>query len=104
MVAKKGKAKQEKIDFKHNLKVYFGFLKNYKLLIFGLVAMIAAIEVGYLINKFLFKLIVDKGAEFTANALPASDFIRMLITIAVIFGIIVLALSAGKWLRVQFVN
>jgi len=73
------------IHFKKNLKEYWSFISKYKwiallLLFFGLL-----IELMRVVDKFLFKIIIDKGTEFTEGNLLRPEYIQILLVIAAIF-------------------
>jgi ATP-binding cassette subfamily B protein len=74
-----------KIDTRYNLSVYWSFLKKYKfqwiiLLIFGFI-----VSATYILEKFLFKVIIDRGTEFAAGSLAREAFIGVLLIIVIVF-------------------
>ena len=93
------KNNKEKINFKYNLSVYWGFLKKYKQLFFSLLFVTLLVEALLVADKFLFKVIIDDGSEFLAGNLSQGIFIKTLIIIVVIFLSIVLARTFMKWLN-----
>ncbi|MBU0467398.1 MAG: hypothetical protein KKF39_07095, partial [Nanoarchaeota archaeon] len=97
-MAKNKKKNSEKIDYKYNLSEYWSFLKKYKLL-FGTILIISFLsEAGGVVDKFLFKIIIDKGNEFLAGTLLRNLFVEILIYIAVAFLVIKLAKNIFDWL------
>jgi len=96
--------KKEKIDFKYNLKVYFGFLKKYKLVFIVLLVMSLVLEALGLVNNYLFKALVDNGADFASHKLNYADFIHILIIIVVVYVSVVLATIFLKWLNIHLIN
>ena len=78
-VIKRKRKLRYKIDFKYNLGLYFSFLKNYKLIFVVLLILIFFIESSWVLDKFLFKLIIDKGTEFSTNLITSSTFVNILI-------------------------
>ncbi|MEK6951696.1 MAG: ABC transporter ATP-binding protein [Nanoarchaeota archaeon] len=96
--------KEEKIDFKYDLKIYFEILNRYKALFFGVLAFVLLMEASGVLDKFLFKVIIDKGAEFVNGSLTKERFIQIiLIIVGVFFGnIFVRVLS--KWLNIHLLN
>ena len=103
-MAKNKKKNSEKIDYKYNLSEYWSFLKKYKLL-FGTILIISFLsEAGGVVDKFLFKIIIDKGNEFLAGTLLRNLFVEILIYIAVAFLVIKLAKNIFDWLYIHFVN
>lgn len=83
-MAKSNKWK-EKIDFRYNLSLYFKFLKKYRLLFVILLFIILTAEVIRLVDKFLFKVIVDKGTIFSAGTISAETFVKILIIVAIVY-------------------
>ena len=81
MKTKKGK----EIDFKYNFKEYLSYLKNYKLLIFILLIIVLLQEFKQIFDRYLFKIIIDKGTEFTTGTLISEKFLSILIIIGIIY-------------------
>jgi ATP-binding cassette subfamily B protein len=94
----------KEIDYKYNLTVYFNLLKNYKLLFFSVLFVIFLVEVGSLIDKYLFKIVLDKGADFLNQHLSESQFINLLILLSGIFLAIITIRSIAKWLYIHLLN
>jgi ATP-binding cassette subfamily B protein len=92
------------IDFKHNLSIYFSFMKKYKLMIFITLFVIFIVESLHLVEKFLFKLVIDRGTEFTTNTLSKSEFTDALVQIAIFFIIITILLIIFLWSRPHLLN
>jgi len=83
---------KKKIDFKYNLSIYFGFLKKHKLMAMVVAILMIIIQLRYLLDKFLFKFIIDKGTEFTAGVLPLNSFVSFLLILAYVYlGILVVS-------------
>lgn len=100
---KKKKAK-EKINFKYNLSVYYGFLKKYKRQMLFVFLLVLFIESRNVIDKFLFKVIIDKGTEFTSGSLLAGAFIKVLLVVAIIFIVVISSSFAFRWLYIHITN
>ena len=77
--------KKYKIDFKYNLNLYFSFLKKYKLMFIIILVLITLINLARLIEKLLFKLIIDRGTEFSANTLTSTKLINILIIVVIMY-------------------
>ena len=101
---KKRKNKKERINFKYNLKNYFKFLKKYKPLFFWLLFIILITETLLVVDKFLFKRIIDDGTLFIDGSLGKEIFIATLIIIAMIFLGVVIARTFTKWFTIHLVN
>ncbi len=81
-MAKKGK---KKVDYKYNFKKYWSFVRRYKPLLFVVMFIILTIEVLRLVTKFLFKVVIDKGGEYTNGTLSRPDLIEVLIIVVIVF-------------------
>ena len=95
------KKNNEKINFKENLKEFLKFLGNYKLLAIGLFLVALVVEALYIVDKYLFKKIIDDGTEYIAGSLPKDIFIRTLIIIAIIYAAVLIVRMIGTWLRLH---
>ncbi len=97
-------SKKEEIDFRYNLKLYFAFLKPYRLLFSALVLFIVGYEFLRLGINLLFKRLVDQGTAFVGGNLEHTIFIAMLSSIAVAYLGIVIFRVFGKWLNLHWLN
>ncbi len=93
-----------KIDFKYNFGIYFSCLKKYKLIIFGLLVSIIFLEVSYLIDRLLLKVIIDKGAELTAGIISFSSIVSILLILALIYVITSILRALSNFAHVHFIN
>tara|TARA_Y100000310_G_scaffold263261_1_gene273363 strand:+ start:204 stop:1991 length:1788 start_codon:yes stop_codon:yes gene_type:complete len=75
----------KEIDFKYNLRLYWTFLKKYKLLFFGILFVILVLESARLISSFLFKIIIDKGTEFSAGTITSAALVSILLIVAGVY-------------------
>lgn len=101
---KNKKKRRNKINFRYNLNTYFKFLKNHKPLFVGLIIIILVTEALLVIDKFLFKRIVDDGTLFTRGSLSQEIFITTLIAIALIYVGIVIFRTISKWFAQHLVT
>ncbi|MBS3168437.1 ABC transporter ATP-binding protein [Candidatus Woesearchaeota archaeon] len=100
----KNKNKKGEVDLKYNLKLYFEFLREYKLLFFLLLLFLLVIETTLVIDKFIFKILIDKGIEFSSDIISRSEFISILIALALGFIAIVIIRVIGKWVEVHILS
>ena len=95
---------KEEIDFKYNLKVYFGFLSKYKwaaLILVGVAFLVSSLD---LVQNFTFKLIIDNAGKFLGGQMAPDPFHRFLLTIfAVLLGVTA-ARSSGRWYYLRNIN
>jgi len=96
--------KKKDIDFKYNLKVYWSFLKKYKLLFVGLLIVILLFEASRIVDRFLFKVLIDRGSEFVAGTLGRSPFVSILLVLGGILLAVGISRSLLKWLHIHMIN
>ncbi len=101
---KSTKKKKGTVDFKYNLKVYLSFLLKYKWLFLLVLLLCLVNEAMSTADKFLFKVIIDNGAEFAAGTLGQSVFIKILIIVACVFGAVLITKSVTKWIYLHLSN
>ncbi|MFH1358508.1 MAG: ABC transporter ATP-binding protein [archaeon] len=92
------------IDFKYNFSLYLSFLKKYKLAIFLVLLFVLISESKHILDRYLFKVIIDNGTNFMEGVLTRGAFIDILIIVAIVFVIASLVLVATNWLRLHFIN
>ncbi|MCK5615673.1 ABC transporter ATP-binding protein [Candidatus Pacearchaeota archaeon] len=98
------KSEKRKIDFRYNFGVYLGFLKDYKWMALFVLFMVLIQEFIHVVDKFLFKLIIDNGTLFSAGELLRSEFIRILVLVVGVFAVISIISSIINWLKLHFIN
>jgi len=98
------KGKSYKIDYKYNLRTYLGFLKRYKGILILLLVLILFLEASYVADKFLFKMIIDNGAEFAVGVLGRGVFVQILLIVAGVYIGLTIFRSLGTLLRVAMIN
>src|SRR3989344_2722239 len=96
--------KSKKIDFKHNLNVYWGLLSKYKSIYLGILLISLLTQFTSLSEKLLFKIIVDRGSDFTSGILPKEFFAQILFMIIVIYLIVFIISAIAKWLYLHLIN
>jgi len=92
---------KRKIDLGKNLKIYLGFLKKYKLAAIAIAILVFFFESTKVIDKFLFKIIVDRGTEFSTGSLAQDAFIAVLISLALIFIGVIIFRVIVRWIRMN---
>src|SRR3989344_4773808 len=97
--------KEEKVtDLKYTLKVYLGFLKNYKLLIGIILFFVFFLEARHIVESYFFKVLVDEGTLFAAGTLAKDEFTTILLILFGVFSIIVISGFIGRWVQQHLVN
>lgn len=96
--------KEKSIDFKYNLKLYWEFLKKYKLMFFFLMILILIIESSYLFEAYVLKILFDYSGEFIAKTIGA-DFLRTIFfRVAIIFLLVGLTRAVLKFIHIHTIN
>ena len=95
---------KEVIDFKYNLKVYFGFLKKYKWASLVLVVLAFLISCLDLVFNYAFKLIVDNSTKFISKQMPLDAFEKFLLAIFALLAAIPTARALGRWVYLRNIN
>ncbi len=101
-MANKIKPVKKKIDFKYNLREYWGLLKNHKWILFSLFFSILIIEVVHIVPKFLFKVVIDDGTLFAAGKLGLQEFSFILTILVAIYFTSSILQIIGVWYRSHF--
>jgi ATP-binding cassette subfamily B protein len=98
------KKRRNEIDWKYNLSLYWEFLKQYRLIFFGVIFVILLIEGLRIITQFLLREIVDRGVEFSAGSLAAEAFIAILFVVAGIYVFKIIIESSLLFLKMHLTN
>jgi ATP-binding cassette subfamily B protein len=97
----KRKKSNNKVDFKYNFKNYWSFIGKHKILFFTLFFFVLIVEGLLIVDKFLFKIIIDEGTKFVEGTLLQSAFIQILMVILLVFIGISISRTIFKWLIVN---
>jgi ATP-binding cassette, subfamily B, heavy metal transporter len=100
----KKKENRKKIDFGYNLREYWSILRNYKVLLFGLLFFVFLIELGHIVSKFLFKIIIDEGTLFASGELGYQEFVFILMIVVGVYLFSNLIQIISVWLRSHFLS
>lgn len=98
------KKSREQINFRYNLGIYLEFLKKYKPILFVILLMLLIMESKGVLDKFLFKILIDKGTEFSSGTIAYSGFIGILIIMAAIFAVTSVISAFSRWFNVHLLN
>ncbi len=96
--------KEQKIDFKYNLKIYFSLIKKYKWIIFLILFLSLYLESRFIVDRYLFKIIIDDGTKYVEGSLLLSQFTKLLIIISFVYIALIILASAFRWLDLHFIN
>lgn len=92
----------KKIDTKKSLKEYWKIARPHLPLIIGITITLTILESTRLVERYLFKRILDDGAIFASGSLPLEIFKHTLIIIAAIYVGILTARVIGTWIQISF--
>ncbi len=95
--------KKEKINFKENLSEYWSFLKPHKYWWTILIIIVLILETKRVVDRFLFKIIIDKSTEFTAGTISLYAIKEILIIIGIIFISFSLFVAVLGWVNLHLV-
>ncbi|MCK5149397.1 ABC transporter ATP-binding protein [Candidatus Pacearchaeota archaeon] len=98
------KKNKYKIDFKYNLSIFWSFLKNYKLMWITLLFLVFLSQGKQVLDKFLFKTIIDRGTEFAAGNLAREILIGALLIIGIIFLVLIVFNTLLHWFQLHLLN
>jgi ATP-binding cassette, subfamily B, heavy metal transporter len=94
----------KRINIKENFKEYLSYLKNYKFLIFLLLIVITLNGTKQIADKYIFKIVIDKGTEFSAGTLGLASFSKILLIIAVVYIFLILLNVVVNWVKLHLNN
>lgn len=94
---------RKKIDFKHNISIYYSLLKKYLHIFIALLVITLIIELSYTASKFIFKLIIDKGTEFSNQLLSKNQFINIALIIGAVYAAMMVGRALIKWLHIHLI-
>tara|TARA_Y100000034_G_scaffold109791_1_gene141395 strand:- start:35 stop:1819 length:1785 start_codon:yes stop_codon:yes gene_type:complete len=93
--------RNRKINFRYNLKEYWSIIRQYKPILFAMIFVSIIVETLFVIDKFLFKRIIDDSTQYISNSLSKEVFLGTLLIIFFIFISIVIFRTIGKWINVH---
>ncbi len=94
----------EAIDYKYNLSEYFGFLKNYKFLVGLLIFIVLLNEIKQIVDRYLLKIVIDNGTNFSSGKLAMNEFTSILIVAAVVYIAVMSFNLLVSWFKLHFLN
>ncbi|MBN1793002.1 ABC transporter ATP-binding protein [Candidatus Woesearchaeota archaeon] len=105
-MANKNTRKEEEfsIDYKYNLKLYWSILRRYKPLIVSILAIILVLESAHTFDRYLFKIIVDKGTTFIAGTITREAYLHVLLLIGAVFLVSIVTKASLRWFYFHCVN
>lgn len=96
--------KRKNIDFHYNFKVYLDLLKRYKWMLTFILLIVFLVEFSYIINNYIFKIVIDNGTKFVNNNLDRNGYIKILIILVIIYFINLIIRNIFKFARIHLLN
>jgi len=103
-MSKESIEKDKEVNFKENLKVYFKISKPYWYFFVAIIFFVLLVSLSSVAEKYLFKVILDEGADFVSGALAKDVFIQILFGVALAYAFVVVVRGISHWLRFYFIN
>jgi len=101
---KESEKQAEKIDIKYNLHLYWGLMKKYGFVVVGMLLIIIYLELSHVLEKYLFKQVIDKGADFIADSITKTSYTQVLLLVFCIFVGLALLTVIARWLYIHLAN
>jgi ATP-binding cassette, subfamily B, heavy metal transporter len=95
---------KNKVDFKKNMKIYLTIAKPYKKLFLGASLAVLFVALAELVEKYIFKELIDQGTNYLNATITQDIFIQLLIVLAVFFVVAAVTKTLGNWFRFHFIN
>jgi len=92
------------IDFRYNLKLYSKLILKYKWVLFGLLGMIVLIEMIHVLDKYLFKVLVDKSTEFVNTTITQNQLMTIIMMVLAVFVFTTLVKVLARWIHIHLIN
>ncbi|MFA4886583.1 MAG: ABC transporter ATP-binding protein [Candidatus Nanoarchaeia archaeon] len=96
--------KKGEINYFYNFKTYFSFFKNYRSYVFLLLLAVFFIEASHIVDKFIFKELIDRGTAFEGGQLLQSSFLHFILLAAALFLFALFLRSISEWIKLHFLN
>jgi len=74
-----------KIDFEYNLKVFWSFLKNYKLIVTLTMLIVILQQSKNILDRYLFKVLIDNGTNFVAGIISQAALFNIIMIVFLVF-------------------
>lgn len=96
--------KKERIDYRYNVKEYLSLLSRHKWILLLLVLFVLITEAILVLNRYLFKVIIDNGTEFAANEIAKTIFLKILFVVAIVYLLGVFLSFLLNYFKMYFLN
>lgn len=96
--------KKYRIDFKYNWKIFWSFLKNYKPIIALAILVVILMQSKGILDKFLFKVLIDNGANFVSGIISKAVLFNIIIIVFSVFLVASLFQVFLNWFLIHLNN
>lgn len=94
----------EKVNIKGNFKEYLSYLKKYKFMIVCLLILVLIHEVKQIADRYIFKIIVDKGSDFVAGKIGVEVISKTFLIAGIVYCVITLFNLLVNWIKLHLIN
>jgi ATP-binding cassette, subfamily B, heavy metal transporter len=98
------KNENEEIEYKHNIREYIGLVSKHKWIFIIIILMVLVVEIVAVVNRYLFKILIDDGSDFVAGVIGRADYLLVLKVLAIIFILGIIINFALNWAKIAFLN
>ncbi|MCX6804256.1 MAG: ABC transporter ATP-binding protein, partial [Candidatus Diapherotrites archaeon] len=98
------KEEKNEVNFKEVLGAYWFIVKPYWRLLVLVTVCMFFVSISSVGEKYIFKLFLDGGANFSSNVLSKDNFISLIYLLAGSFVFIITTKAIFGWLRFHFIN
>jgi len=95
---------KQKVKYSENWKEYWSFVGKHKWIAFLLIALTLIHETKQVVERYLFKVVIDNGTSYEAGVLQINSFQNILLIVAIIFLLGILSSVVINWVRIHFIN
>jgi ABC-type multidrug transport system fused ATPase/permease subunit len=103
-MAKKKNNDKPTINLKRNLSIYWSFLSKNKAKAIFILVIVSLIQLAYVADKFLYKVIIDKGAIFFAGGISQSVFVQILLAVLGAYVLLKVFQVIGEWNKIAVLS
>jgi ATP-binding cassette subfamily B protein len=89
---------------RESLRNFFSLVKPYTPLFVTLLFAVLCVEAITVFEKYLFKIVIDSGTQYTAQTMALGALYTVLFGVAIAFLIMIVVRSFFKWLHIHLIN
>ncbi|MAG38284.1 metal ABC transporter permease [Candidatus Pacearchaeota archaeon] len=101
---KKNKNDDRRIDLKRNMRIYWEIVSKYKWFYFFVILMVFIVEGVHIVEKYLFKIVIDRGTEFSAGTIASEILVGALLGVAAVYLSLLLVKAISQWFKIHLAN